>query len=528
MVTPNLNDIMTINDRTDKFLKDMRDTHQKRILASINRLENDIIDSLTRLKTDPNGRLEGVKTNLKQAQSLHKEMINTFAKDYNVEAAKLTKGFDEITDFVGKSFGYLGESTKYTGVDKAALKVLQTSAYEQYAQFGSAAVDKISTQMYESVIAGAPFSELVTATTSILTGHLDKRGRPMSAYAKQFAFDSVMNFNNEANVMKSKQAGMTHYLYTGTIITTSRSFCKRRVNKVYTQKQIESWTYKWDGKAGPAMSYRGGYNCRHNWRGVKPEWLTDEQKADLKSRSKGTEATAPGKSEGYGLAKGASDKEWAKHRASWTTSTSLEDAQKQFREKYKIREFRIDDSIAKTEAAKLAFANQYGEDLAANYKKWPGLAKLTNSQRSLSMTSGSRTLVAKEYDNWYYDGSGGVLGFYQGEYGSTYSSINKQAKPGLTPGQWHAAKGPFAVTHHELGHHLQKGMVFDDKLVWSSLYRGKSKTEIGKAISRYGSTNKDEAFCEAFSMYMSPAYDADKVKKRLGDDMDLFFRRLLR
>ena len=108
-------------------------------------------------------------------------------------------------------------------------------------------------------------------------GHNDVRGRSMTMYAKGFAQDAIMNFHNQVNVKKGEDLGMTHFLYNGDLISASRPFCITRAGKTYSKQQILSWDkLSWKGKAGPAMSERGGYNCRHHWRPVRPEWIKDE------------------------------------------------------------------------------------------------------------------------------------------------------------------------------------------------------------------------------------------------------------
>jgi hypothetical protein len=63
--------------------------------------------------------------------------------------------------------------------------------------------------------------------------------------------------------------------YAGTELENSRPFCLKRLNRIYTRKEIESWrTLEFQGK--PKVGYDpftdlGGYNCTHGW-----NWISDE------------------------------------------------------------------------------------------------------------------------------------------------------------------------------------------------------------------------------------------------------------
>jgi hypothetical protein len=188
----------------------------------------------------------------------------------------MISNFDDINKFIVRSWKDLGETAKYTGIDRTMMEVLRTTSYDQFLVFGEDAVNRIAQGMYDSVIAGEKFSELVKTVRGVMVGHVDRAGRPMAQYARQAAFDTTMNYHNEVNLQKANDLGFNHYLYVGDIIKTTRPFCETRAGGVYTRGQITSWNrFNWQGKSGPAMTNRGGYNCRHHWRPVKPEWIPE-------------------------------------------------------------------------------------------------------------------------------------------------------------------------------------------------------------------------------------------------------------
>ncbi len=259
---------------TDEFLFEVSTLHERMLIDSIRSAERRILDMMRDLETK-DGKLLGTKINLKQAQANHKQLIKIMASEYGVALDSVMANFDEITKFIGRSWKGLGESVKFTGLDTDIIDVLKGQTYDQFEAFGSQAINRISEQMYRSVTAGAKMSELLTTVRGVLQGHKDVRGRPMTMYARQFANDSVMNFHNAVNLKKAEDLDINHYLYVGDIIRTTRPFCATRAGQVYTRAQIDSWVHDWQGKAGPAFEYRGGYNCRHHWRPIRPEWLPE-------------------------------------------------------------------------------------------------------------------------------------------------------------------------------------------------------------------------------------------------------------
>lgn len=69
--------------------------------------------------------------------------------------------------------------------------------------------------------------------------------------------------------------GLTHAIYQGGLIATSRDFCDERNGKCFSEKEIMQWSsLRWEGK--PEVGYNpiidcGGYNCRH-----RLDWISDE------------------------------------------------------------------------------------------------------------------------------------------------------------------------------------------------------------------------------------------------------------
>ena len=107
----------------------------------------------------------------------------------------------------------------------------------------------------------------------------DRLGNNFRRYATQLAQDSLMGFDGQFAKYRADDLGLTSYKYTGTTVRDSRDFCRRNVNRVFTEEEIRNtWSSQtWTGKAqGDPFIVRGGYNCRHHWQPTDPDWVDAE------------------------------------------------------------------------------------------------------------------------------------------------------------------------------------------------------------------------------------------------------------
>lgn len=115
----------------------------------------------------------------------------------------------------------------------------------------------------------------------------DRAGENMKRYAGQILNDSLRDFDATLNFNKSQDAGLTYVKYYGDVIPTTREICRNVINGVYDKRKgglftvdevRELWASRsWSGKkSGDPLIVRGGYNCRHQWSYVNPDWYDDQ------------------------------------------------------------------------------------------------------------------------------------------------------------------------------------------------------------------------------------------------------------
>ena len=116
----------------------------------------------------------------------------------------------------------------------------------------------------------------------------DRAGENMKRYAGQLLNDSLRDFDATLNFNKANDAGLTYVRYYGDIIPTTRQICRGLVSRtigkksgLFTIDEVKRlWTSRsWSGKkAGNPLVVRGGYNCRHQWSYVNPDWFNSSGK----------------------------------------------------------------------------------------------------------------------------------------------------------------------------------------------------------------------------------------------------------
>ena len=296
-----------------KILDKLADQHEERILNVLVKLEEDVVKEVTRAT---GGKLVSQRLAI-QLQPAIRNLVETIFLD---EAdAIINDEYNKIAKEVLDTFGEMPIPQKFknlTEVDLATLNALKTQSFSGFEDIAERFLKVINDEVYQSTIAGRPFEDMVSNIRSHINGvykqsniaeinelvdfinenkfdnakkaeieeavrklHTqyasDRAGNNLRRYAGQIAHDSVMQFHGQFTVAKAKDAGLTHFRYTGTLVRDSRPFCRDMVNKTLTEKEIrDTWNNQgWQGKStGDPFIVRGGYRCRHTWIPTNPDW----------------------------------------------------------------------------------------------------------------------------------------------------------------------------------------------------------------------------------------------------------------
>ena len=296
-----------------RILDKLADQHEQRIIDVLYRLEEDVVKEVTRAT---GGKLVSQRLAIQLQPAIRNLVETTFLDEADTI---INEEYNKIAKEVLDTFGEMPIPKKFkslTEVDLTTLNALKTQAFSGFEDIAERFLKIINDEVYQSTIAGRPFEDMVSNIRSHINGvykqsnvaeinelvdfinenkfdnakkaeieeairklHTqyasDRAGNNLRRYASQIAHDSVMQFHGQFTVAKAKDAGLTHYRYTGTLVRDSRPFCRDMLNKTLTENEIRDiWNNQgWQGKStGDPFIVRGGYRCRHTWIPTNPDW----------------------------------------------------------------------------------------------------------------------------------------------------------------------------------------------------------------------------------------------------------------
>ena len=107
----------------------------------------------------------------------------------------------------------------------------------------------------------------------------------LQRYFRQYAYDTFNQVRELKNEEFAEGLGLQWFVYQGSVIATTRKFCRKRAGKVFNTKEAKNWKNdpdlidpKTKSTYNPLIE-RGRYNCRH-WL----DYVSDETAAYLKSK----------------------------------------------------------------------------------------------------------------------------------------------------------------------------------------------------------------------------------------------------
>ena len=296
------------------------------------------------LPTDDLGKLFDLKIAVaiqpKIRQILEKEYLawsDTVVREgFNKQAKRIEKAFKGIK--VAKEFKQL------TNADLTLITNLKRQSFTQFKDISNTFTRKLTEKVYQATLTSVEFTELEKELRQTINGIYaraddkevdklvnkikrdeiklkkvrrnsiagkqlrqkldnniqilqskfasDRAGENMKRYAGQVLNDSLREFDAQLNLAKSKDAGLTYLKYQGSLIPTSRDFCRLvrngtydiRRNGLFTIDEVKKlWNRTgWKGKkSGNPLIVRGGYNCRHQWSYVNPDWYDTSGKLKM-------------------------------------------------------------------------------------------------------------------------------------------------------------------------------------------------------------------------------------------------------
>ena len=288
----------------------LENKQQELLIKSLQQLENRVVETAFNLP-NRNGILFDtrlaieIRPKLQQAiEELYLTKVQTFINDYDKIAANIVATYGKLP--------IPAEFKQITEIDLQVIQQLKKLSFSQFQNLGNEFVNTLANEVYQSTLTGRPVTEMVQTLRSKINGIYqqsdnrkaqelvdyiannpngaevdtavselqtiygrDRLGDNLNRYATQIVQDSLMGFDGQFAKYRADQLGLTSYVYYGSLVRDSREFCKENANKIFTEDEIrQKWSDEtWQGKAqGDPFVVRGGYNCRHHFQPVNPDW----------------------------------------------------------------------------------------------------------------------------------------------------------------------------------------------------------------------------------------------------------------
>jgi len=298
--------------------------YYKTLIATLDRIEREVVSLANRLPTQ-----DGKLIELQSAIAIRPRIKFILEKEYLAWSDTVVReGFNKQARRIEKAFKLIGnippEFQELTKGDLALVQNLKQQYFTQFKDVSNTFTRRLSEKVYQNTLVGSEFAVLEKELRQTINGIYasaddpeaqrlidyinenkfdkskraivdksiqtlqskfarDRAGENMKRYAGQILNDSLRDFDATLNFNKSNDAGLTYVKYYGDVIPTTREHCRKIINGVYDKRksglftidEVKSlWTSRsWKGKkSGNPLVVRGGYNCRHQWSYVNPDW----------------------------------------------------------------------------------------------------------------------------------------------------------------------------------------------------------------------------------------------------------------
>ena len=321
-----------VKDTTDYRIKQIEiaeEKYYKTLIATLDRIEQEVTALANKDLPQTDGRL----IELQAAIAIRPKIKAIIDREYLAWSDTVVReGFTKQAKRIEKAFKRIGnipvQFQELTKGDLALVQNLKQQFFTQFKDVSNTFTRRLSEKVYQNTLVGNSFTELETELRQTINGIYarsddaeanrlinfinnnkfdkskqsevdkalqtlqskfarDRAGENMKRYASQILNDSLRDFDASLNFNKAKDAGLTFVKYYGDIIPTTREICRNVLNGVYNKRKSGLFTLdevkqlwsrqSWSGKkSGNPLIVRGGYNCRHQWSYVNPDWYNSK------------------------------------------------------------------------------------------------------------------------------------------------------------------------------------------------------------------------------------------------------------
>src|SRR3990167_4292810 len=268
--------INLLESAPEMFTDSTRDA-QKRIYRRI-------LDLAAQLDVDAAGNIRQTNENVRRINQIVESLSDEiFRGEYEKSMNAYIRSYSETASIDNSYFrNAFGQDFTFKSFYDTITKQAQENVLGQLGRNGIDVnfMQPMKKILNQAVTSGQKFGDAVDSLKLFIQGDGIRLGR-FESYVKQIAHDGLAQFNASYTQAIAKDIDVQWYHYVGGLIKDSREFCQAAVKKqwfniteiedlpIHSQK-ILGVRNPWDGQIpgtnpGSIITYRGGYNCAHEW-----------------------------------------------------------------------------------------------------------------------------------------------------------------------------------------------------------------------------------------------------------------------
>lgn len=147
--------------------------------------------------------------------------------------------------------------------------------------------DRLRQYIVQSIVTKRSVRDFQTGLRDLVEGKPDVDGA-LQKHWRQYAYDTYNQAHEVVNTSMADELELQYFIYQGSIIATTRDFCRKKAGKVFSRQEALKWKNdpdlidkKTKDSYNPFIE-RGRYNCRH-WL----NWISDDLAMQLRPDLKG-------------------------------------------------------------------------------------------------------------------------------------------------------------------------------------------------------------------------------------------------
>jgi hypothetical protein len=190
-----------------------------------------------------------------------------YYKEIGIEAKKLAE--------IEKSLGFV---RTIIGLDKDG--TLVPDSFLSRLGRSEEVRQKLKNYVVQGIVTKMPHNVFAKGFRELVVGNKETDGA-LQGYWRQYAYDSYNQVREISALHAADELGLQDFVYQGSVIDTTRPFCRKKAGKVFNRTESAKWRNDPDlidkktaATYNPIIE-RGRFNCRHFLM-----WITKEQAAE--------------------------------------------------------------------------------------------------------------------------------------------------------------------------------------------------------------------------------------------------------